>query len=125
MSVEYFAVQTNPWLRLQFGLRLFWPIALVAISACGPKKPPIPNDVEAIARSCYEAISTQERTPKLRPSEAMEDGKFLILWSIIEFPNEQGSCTVDGRGTVLLLTSNTTQQPAPDTTNTLKENDPP
>ncbi|MEM7796506.1 MAG: hypothetical protein AAF579_18890 [Cyanobacteria bacterium P01_C01_bin.118] len=118
MSVEYFSGQTKSWLRL------LWSIPL-AISACGPKKPPIPDNVEAIARSCYETILTQERTPKLSPSEAMEDGKFLILWSIVEFPNEQGSCTVDGSGTVLLLTSNASQSDTGDTGDTGDETETP
>lgn len=109
MSVECFMGQTKSWLRL------LWPIPLLASSACGPKRPPIPENVEAIARRCYETILTQERTPQLSPSEAMEDGKFLILWSIVEFPNEQGSCTVDGSGTVLLLTSNASQSAPGDT----------
>ena len=101
------------------GLWLLWCIPLLAVSACGPKKPAIPEDVEAIARRCYETVSTQERTPKLSPSEAMEDGKFVILWSIVEFPDEQGSCTVDGNGTVLLLTSNASQ--SSDETETIEE----
>ncbi|NEQ50300.1 MAG: hypothetical protein F6K11_09240 [Leptolyngbya sp. SIO3F4] len=85
-------------------------LLLLGSSACGPKKPVIPNDVEVIARRCYETVVTHERTPKLNPSEAMEDGTFLILWSIVEFPNERGSCTVDGNGTVLLLTNNADQR---------------
>lgn len=118
MSVECFAVQTKSWLRL------LWSIPL-AISACGPKKPPIPDNVEAIAQRCYETVSTKERTPKLSPSEAMEDGKFLILWSIVEFPNEQGSCTVDGSGTVLLLTSNANPRQPPSETDTVEETETP
>ncbi|MBE9068228.1 hypothetical protein IQ260_16375 [Leptolyngbya cf. ectocarpi LEGE 11479] len=87
-----------------FRLHYVW--LLLALSACGPKRPVIPDDIETIARGCYETLVTPERTPKLRPSESMEDGTFLILWSMTEFPNERGSCTVDGSGTVLLLTSN-------------------
>lgn len=81
-------------------------LLLIGVTACGPKKPVIPDDVEAIARRCYETLATVERTPELTPAEAMEDGKFLILWSIAEVPDEQGSCIVDSSGTVLLLTSN-------------------
>lgn len=87
-------------------LRYLWLVLLTGVSACGPKKPVIPDDVEAIAHRCYETIATVERTPKLAPSKAMEDGTFLILWSIVELPDERGSCIVDGRGAVLLLTSN-------------------
>lgn len=87
---------------------------LLALSACGPKKPVIPDDVEIIARGCYETLVTPERTPKLKPSESMEDGTFLILWSMTEFPDERGSCTVDGSGTVLLLTNNANETPPPD-----------
>ncbi|MEM7062047.1 MAG: hypothetical protein AAF572_02650 [Cyanobacteria bacterium P01_B01_bin.77] len=88
---------------------------LLALSACGPKKPVIPDDVETIARGCYETLVTPERTPKLMPSESMEDGTFLILWSMTEFPNERGSCTVDGSGTVLLLTNNANEAGANET----------
>ena len=86
-------------------------ILLTGLGACGPKKPIIPDDIEAIAHQCYKTLVTLERTHKLVPSESMEDGTFLILWSIAEFPNERGSCTVDGSGEVLLLTSNADQQP--------------
>lgn len=82
----------------------------MGLGSCGPQKPAIPDDVEVIARSCYEELVTHERTPTLNPSAAMEDGTYLILWSIVEFPNERGSCTVDGSGTVLLLTNNGDQQ---------------
>ena len=78
-------------------------LLLTGISSCGPKKPVIPDSVETIARRCYETLATPERTPKLSPSEAMEDGTFLILWSIAEVPDEQGSCIVDGSGILLLL----------------------
>ena len=102
-------------------LRYLWLVLLTGVSACGPKKPVIPDDVEAIAHRCYETVATAERTPKLAPSKAMEDGTFLIPWSIVELPDERGSCIVDGRGAVLLLTSNaadtqseeqSTEQPA-------------
>ena len=86
------------------------PLLLVA-GACGPKRPVIPEDVETIAHRCYETLATAERTPQLNPSKGMEDGTFLILWSIAEAPNEQGSCIVDGSGAVLLLTSNVNKQP--------------
>ena len=85
---------------------------LLALSACGPKKPAIPNEVETVARNCYAKLVTPERTPKLAAAEPMEDGTLLILWSIDEFPEEQGSCTVDGSGVVLLLTTNADEQPA-------------
>lgn len=100
---EYRAVLLKPS-RGSIRLHCVW--LLLVLSACGPKKPVIPNDVEPIARSCYETLVTPERTPKLMPSAPMEDGTFLILWSMTEFPDERGSCTVDGSGTVLLLTSN-------------------
>ena len=85
--------------------------SVVGASACGAKKPAIPDDVETIAHRCYETLATAERTPQLNPSESMEDGTFLILWSIAESPDEQGSCIVDGSGAVLLLTSNADVQP--------------
>lgn len=104
--------------RSSIRLHCVW--LLLAFSACGPKKPVIPDDVETIARSCYETLVTPERTPKLMPSAPMEDGTFLILWSMTEFPEERGSCTVDGSGTVLLLTSNANETDAskPDTNQT-------
>ncbi len=86
--------------------QLLYLLPLLLIGACGPKKPTIPEEIEPIARRCYATLVTPERTPKLRPAAAMEDGTFLILWSMVEFPNERGSCTVDGSGVVLLLTSN-------------------
>ena len=88
-------------------------LLLSGISSCGPKKPVIPDDVEAIARSCYETLATLERTPKLEPSEAMEDGTYLILWSMVELPEEKGSCIVDGSGEVILLTNNADLQEEP------------
>ncbi|MGD1855503.1 MAG: hypothetical protein ACFB2W_14760 [Leptolyngbyaceae cyanobacterium] len=88
-------------------------LLLLSLSACGPKRPEIPNDVEAIARRCYQTLATSERTPNLNPAKPMENGTFLILWSVAEFPDERGSCTVDGSGAVLLLTSNVEQQPSP------------
>ena len=82
-------------------------LLLLGTGACSPQKPPIPEDIEAIAQDCYKILVTPERTPQLNPSESMEDGTLMILWSIAEFPDEQGSCLVDGAGNVLLLTSNT------------------
>ena len=96
LSVECFTPPHQPWAKLLL------PLLFVGLGACGPKKPAIPADVEAIARRCYGTLVTHERTPKLNPSESMEDGTFLILWSIVEFPDEQGSCTVDGSGTVFI-----------------------
>lgn len=90
-------------------------VLLAGLSACGPKPPDIPNEVEAIARRCYTALIADGRTPTLEPAKAMEDGTFLILWSLGEPPNERGSCTVDGSGTVLLLTSNANQPPPNET----------
>ena len=81
-------------------------LLLAGFSACGPRRPTVPDGVEAIAHRCYETLATPGRTPQLEPSSSMEDGTFLILWSIAEFPDERGSCTVDGNGAVLLLTSN-------------------
>ncbi|MEM6252036.1 MAG: hypothetical protein AAF821_03860 [Cyanobacteria bacterium P01_D01_bin.156] len=78
---------------------------LAMVAGCGPRQPDIPNTVEAIARECYVELLTPERTPELEPAKAMEDGTFLILWSMAE-ADERGSCNVDGRGRVLLLTSN-------------------
>ena len=94
-----------------WGWRLGLLLALAGLSACGPKPPEIPDDVEAIARRCYETLIADGYTPQLEPAKAMEDGTFLILWSLVE-PPEQGSCTVDGSGTVLLLTSSADQPPA-------------
>ncbi|MEO0869976.1 MAG: hypothetical protein AAFY17_16385 [Cyanobacteria bacterium J06642_11] len=88
-------------------------LVVVGSGGCGPKQPDIPNEVEAIAHRCYVALATSERTPKLEPAKAMEDGTFLILWSMAEAQNERGSCNVDGRGTVLLLTNNGDVQAAP------------
>ena len=106
--------------RLSAKYRLPSGVMLLLLSACGAKQPTVPNHVEAIAHSCYKSLLAPGRTPELSPSEPMEDGKLLILWSIVEFPDEQGSCTVDGTGRVLLLTSNTdrlspsqTAEPAP------------
>ncbi|MEM1256581.1 MAG: hypothetical protein AAGI69_29440 [Cyanobacteria bacterium P01_H01_bin.21] len=111
MSVERCAIRLkrhgSPPKR---SLLLLGAIVLVA-SACGPKKPAIPEDVETLAHRCYETLATAERTPQLNPSEGMEDGTFLILWSIAESPDEQGSCIVDGSGAVLLLTSNADERP--------------
>ncbi|MEM9264073.1 MAG: hypothetical protein AAGA46_00960 [Cyanobacteria bacterium P01_F01_bin.13] len=98
--------------------KLFYLASLLLVSACGSQKPVIPDEIEPIARRCYETLVTPERTPKLNPSESMEDGTFLILWYIDEFPDEQGSCTVDGSGVVLLLTSNADKQPPPEQTPT-------
>lgn len=91
-------------------------LLLTGVSACGPKKPVIPDNIETIARGCYATVVKPERTPELEPSEAMEDGTFLILWSVAESPDEQGSCIVDGSGTVLVLTSNADKQPAEEST---------
>ncbi len=101
-------------------LRYLLLLLLTGVSACGPKKLVIPNDVEAIAHRCYETVAAPERTPTLNPAEAMEDGTFLILWSVAEVPNEWGSCIVDGSGTVLLLTSNADKQRRPEETSTEK-----
>ena len=81
-------------------------LLLPGMSACGPKRAVIPDEVEPIARNCYEALVTPGNTPQLKSSQSMGDGTFLILWSIAESPDQRGSCTVDGRGAVLLLTSN-------------------
>lgn len=105
---EYPAVQLKPCVGLTNSrLRYLLPLLLTGISACGPKKPIIPEDVEAIAHRCYATLVTPERTPQLQPSEPMEDGTVMILWFIAELPDEQGSCLVDSGGKVLLLTSNT------------------
>lgn len=93
------------WVQ-RYGLLLL----LLGAGACGPKKPMIPDTIEAIARRCYATLVTHERTPQLKPSAVMEDGTFLILWSIAEFPDERGSCNVDGNGSVLLLTNNADEQ---------------
>ncbi|MEA5466613.1 hypothetical protein [Leptothoe sp. PORK10 BA2] len=107
------ATRINPcwaWVK-PFNLSVYLGILLLpGVSACGPKRPVIPDDVEAIARRCYETLVTSGRTPKLDPSQSMEDGTFLIGWSMAEFPDERGSCKVDGRGAVLLLTSNEEEQ---------------
>ena len=104
------AVRLEPWQKL-----LLCCVLLSGVSACGPRRPTIPDGVEPIAHRCYENLATPERTPQLEPSTSLEDGTFLILWSITEFPDEWGSCTVDGNGAVLLLTSNTDELPTDST----------
>lgn len=89
-----------------------WLLLLLLVSACRPKKSAIPETVEPIAYGCYEALLGPERTPQIEPSMPMEGGTFLILWTMTEAPDEYGSCTVDGSGRVLLLTSNAASQPA-------------
>ncbi|MEO0396471.1 MAG: hypothetical protein AAF243_10875 [Cyanobacteria bacterium P01_A01_bin.137] len=100
------AIRINPhwiWVKPLYLLPLL-------LSACGPKRSAIPDGVEAIAHRCYETLATPGRTPQLNPSQSMGDGTFLIVWSMAEFPDERGSCTVDGSGVVLLLTSADEQQ---------------
>ena len=111
LSVEYCGAQRKRYLGSGAVRRHCLLLLLLSgVSSCGPKKPVIPNDVEAIAQRCYETLATPERTPKLEPSEAMEDGTYLILWSMVEVPEEQGSCIVDGSGEVILLTNNADMQ---------------
>ena len=115
MSVERCAIRQkrhgSPPKWSQHLLPLLLGASVLGVSACGPKKSAIPEDVETIAHRCYETLVTTERTPQLNPSESMEEGTFLILWSIAESPDEQGACIVDGSGAVLLLTSNVDEQP--------------
>lgn len=96
----------HPWCLWFFPL---W----FSLTACGAKQVKIPQDVESIARPCYVALATPERTPQLKPAKAMEDGTFLILWSMAEAEGEKGSCSVDGNGTLLLVTNNADVKPAP------------
>ncbi|MEO1182053.1 MAG: hypothetical protein AAFX51_14655 [Cyanobacteria bacterium J06636_28] len=108
------AVRINPcwtWVKPLYLL------LLLGMSACGPKRSDIPDGVEAIAHRCYETLAAPGRTPQLNPSQAMGDGTFLIVWSMAEFPDERGSCTVDGSGAVLLLTS-ADEQSQPEETST-------
>ena len=79
---------------------------VISLSACGPKQLKVPEDVETIAHRCYLALATPGRTPQLEPAKEMENGTFLILWSMAEAKDEQGSCNVDGRGALLLVTNN-------------------
>ncbi|MEM9807771.1 MAG: hypothetical protein AAF959_21095, partial [Cyanobacteria bacterium P01_D01_bin.56] len=62
---------------------------------------------------CYLAIATPERTPQLEPAKAMEDGTFLILWAMDD-GDEQGSCSVDGSGALLLVTNNADIKTSPE-----------
>lgn len=94
----------------------YWLLLLMISSACSPPKTVIPKDIEAIAHDCYATITTPERTPKLTPSQAMEDGTVMIRWSMTQFPNERGSCIVDSSGTVIVVTSNADEQQQPEET---------
>ncbi|MBT9311693.1 hypothetical protein [Leptothoe kymatousa] len=87
---------------------------LLSMGGCGAKKLKIPQEVEAVARPCYAALVAPERTPQLEPARAMEDGTFLILWSMAEAEDEKGSCSVDGSGALLLVTNNADVKTSPE-----------
>ncbi|NEP19917.1 MAG: hypothetical protein F6J97_24030 [Leptolyngbya sp. SIO4C1] len=95
--------------RIQSTLML-WTVA--AIAACtNSQTETLPKNLNPLAKSCYQALMSESppQRPQLDEPQPMKDGTLLIQWRFSE--TDYGSCQVDSRGALLLLTSS---EPSPE-----------
>ena len=83
----------------------------LSVTACQPAQIDLPTGIDALAQPCYQELlqGHPDQSPQLEPPKPMEDGTFLISWRLAA--NQYGSCKVDSKGNVLLLTSSQVEGP--------------